>query len=251
MGLADKSTPGWTSERALESLYSLMEQYAVDGGSYWKWVAQDDQEDADKTKPDPVKRRGVDFVYNPVQKEVLDIGGFHAAIPNKSFEAGDSVPDHWTIAGNGTGSRYFLAGETGEPEVRSRGQYDLRLVTGSGLSDAISAISDPIAVTANTKYTTTANLRFHWSDDPNPNAAPNLRPQVFVSLHYFNSQGNPSVTKATDVFRFFQENSTTNGFATFPMQYTPSSDAASIQIEIGAARHGLPTAITFDADNLR
>jgi hypothetical protein len=53
------------------------------------------------------------------------------------------------------------------------------------------------------------------------------------------------------VFRFFQENSTTNGFATFPMQYTSPSDAASIRIEIGAARNGLPTAITFDADNLR
>ncbi|PYX05484.1 MAG: hypothetical protein DMG85_15280 [Acidobacteria bacterium] len=186
-----------------------------------------------------------------MQKEVLDIGGFHAAIPNKSFEAGNSVPDHWTITGNGTGSRYFLAGEAGEPEVPSRGQYDLRFGTGSGLSDAIIAISDSISVTPNTKYTTTANLRFRWSGDPNPNADPTLRPQVFVSFHYFDSQGNPSAIQAVYVFRFFQENSTTNGFATFPMQYTPPSDAASVRIEIGAARKGLPTAITFDADNLR
>jgi hypothetical protein len=250
MGLSDKSTAGWTSERALESLYSLMGKYAVDGGSFWKWVAQSIQEDADTTNPDPIKRRGVDFVYNAVQKEVLDIGGFHIAVPNKSFEAGTSVADNWTIAGTGTGSRYFLAGEAGEPEVPSRGQYDLRLITGAGANDTISATSDLIPLIPNPNYTTTANLRFNWSGDPIPSGDPALRPQVFVSFHYYDGQGNPSAVRAADFFRFFQEDSTT-GFATFPMQYMPPNDAASVRIEVGAARNGLPTAITLDADNLR
>jgi hypothetical protein len=34
-------------------------------------------------------------------------------------------------------------------------------------------------------------------------------------------------------------------------QYSPPSDATSVQIEIGAARNGLSTPIIFDADNLR
>ena len=62
MGLGEPPTPAWNSERTLESLYSLMEKYGVDGGSYWRWTSFETQEDSDPTKADPVKRRGVDFV---------------------------------------------------------------------------------------------------------------------------------------------------------------------------------------------
>src|SRR5262249_7811259 len=162
---------------------------------------------------------------------------------------GGAVPDQWTISGSGTGSRYFLAGEAGQPEVPSRGQYDLQLTTGAGASDTISATSDAITVTPDTTYTTTANLRFSWTNDPNPAADPSFRPQVFVTFHYLDSQGNPSAVRESDVFRFFQENSTT-GFATFPMQYTAPSDAESMKVEVGVSRNGLASPITLDADNL-
>ncbi|MGI8481726.1 MAG: hypothetical protein ACR2MF_06650, partial [Chthoniobacterales bacterium] len=251
MGLLDPPTAAWTSERALEDILALMQKYGVSGGSYWKWVAIDNQEDADKTKADPIKKRGLNFIYNPVQKEILDVGGFHlTAISNGSFEAGNSIPSSWAISGSGTGARYFLAGETGQPEVPSRGQYDLRLVTGSGPNDMISATSNAVAVTPGTAYTTTSNLRFSWMGDPNPGAQPTMRPQAFLAIHYFDGAGNPSMVRAQDTFRYFQENST-NGFATFPIQYTAPSDASTVRLEFGAARNGLSTAITVDVDNIR
>jgi hypothetical protein len=251
MGLSNSPTASWTTERAVESLFALMEKYGVDGGSFWKWVAKDMQEDSDKTQADAVKRRGVDFIYNPVQKEILDIGGFHlTAIPNGSFETGNAIPDNWSINGNGTGARYFLAGEPGQPEVPSRGQYALRLATGSGTNDTVSATSDFIGVSSNTTYTTTANLRFLWTGDPNVAGDPNTRPQVFVLIRYFDKSGQPSGVRAQDVFRYYQENGT-NGFATFPLQYTTPGDAVFVRIEVGAARNGLSSAITFDVDNIR
>jgi hypothetical protein len=250
MGLLNTSTPGWTSARALESLLALMEKYGVDGGAYWRWVSFADQEDFDPSLADPVKRRGLSFTYNPVQKEILDFGGVHLPILNGSFEIGGLTPYSWAITGNGTGSRYFLAGEAGQPEVPSRGQYDLRLVTGPAANDTVSATSDSLAVMPNATYTTTPKLRFNWTGDPNPSGTAALRPQVFIAIHYYNSQGSPSSIRATDTFRFFQEDST-NGFATFPVQYTPPIDAVSVGIEVGAARNGLPTPITLDADSLR
>ena len=251
MGLLDPVPSDWSTEHALEHLYYVFEKYGMDGGCFWKWVPQNSDEQNDTTRARPVKVLGLDFVYNPPQKEIEDAGGFHAAIPNRSFEDGNATPDNWTIAGDGTGGRYFLAGETGQPEVPSRGQYSLRLTTGSGAADIYTATSDSIAITGNTAYTTTANLRFGWTGDPNPSADASVRPQVFVTFHYFDSQGNPSATRASDVFRFFQEDSTGGAFKTFPLQYTAPSDAASMKVEIGVSRNGLPTTISLDADNLR
>jgi hypothetical protein len=198
-----------------------------------------------------VKRRGIEFIYNPVQKEVIDMGGFHlTTIPNGSFETGDSLPSNWTVGGNGTGLRYFLPAEPGQPEVPTRGNYALRLVTGSGPNDTVNATSDMIAVTPNTIYTTTANLRFGWTGDPSPAGDSTTRPQVFISIQYFDGSGKASQVRTQDVFRFYQENST-NAFQTFPLQYTTPTDASFVRIEVDAARNGLPTAITFDVDNLR
>jgi hypothetical protein len=231
-----------------------MEKYGVDGGSYWHWVSIDNVEEADPTLVgEAVKRRGTAFTYNPVQKEILDMGGFHlAAITNGSFENGGATPSNWTIAatGGGSGSRYFLANEPGQPTVPTRGSYSLRLLSGSAATDIVSATSDSIAVSPNTAYTTTANLRFAFGGDPNPAAPPSMRPQVFVRLFYFDSAGSPSGTRATDVFSYAQEDSTV-GFATFPLQYTTPGDAASVRLQFGIARNGLPAAITFDVDNVR
>jgi len=239
------------TQRVLENLIALLEKYGIDGGAYWQWANLRTDQDSDPQMADPVKRRGVEFIYNPVQKEVIDMGGFHlTTIPNGSFEMGDSVPSNWTISGNGTGLRYFLPAEPGQPEVPTRGNYALRLVTGSGPNDTVNATSDMIAVTPNTIYTTTANLRFGWTGDPSPGGGPATRPQVFISIQYFDGSGRASQVRTQNIFRFYQENSTT-GFETFPLQYTTPSDASFVRIEVGAVRNGLPTAITFDVDNLR
>jgi hypothetical protein len=239
------------TERVLEHLIVLLEKYGIDGGSFYRWTSFSNDEDTDPQQSDPVKRRGIEFIYNPVQKEVIDMGGFHlTTIPNGSFETGDSLPSNWTVGGNGTGLRYFLPAEPGQPEVPTRGNYALRLVTGSGPNDTVNATSDMIAVTPNTIYTTTANLRFGWTGDPSPAGDSTTRPQVFISIQYFDGSGKASQVRTQDVFRFYQENST-NAFQTFPLQYTTPTDASFVRIEVDAARNGLPTAITFDVDNLR
>ncbi len=192
------------------------------------------------------------FTYNPVQKEILDWGGFHlTGIPNGSFEDdldGNGVPTHWAVSGKGSAAAYYLPQEAGQPQVPSRGSYCLRL-TANDNTAAISATSDRIAVTPGTSYTTTANLRFARSDDPNPSGSASTRPQVYVTIHYLNANGQPAALPST-AFRYFQENST-QSFQTFVFQYTPPSDAQSVQIELGASRNGLAAPIVFDIDNLR
>ncbi len=252
MGYLPPVIPTWKTEWAVESLATLMEKYQIEGGSFWVWAHFTDSEDSDPTLDDAVKRRGVNFVYNPVQKEILDWSGFHlSAIPNGSFEDDlDShrVPTHWAVTGNGSAAAYYLPQETGQPQVPSRGSYCLRL-TANDSTSPISATSDPIAVTPGTSYTTVANMRFAWSGDPNPSASASTRPQVFVTIHYLNANGQPASVPST-IFQYFQEDST-QGFQTFVFQYTTPSDAKSVQIEIGAVRNGLSTPIMLDADNFR
>jgi hypothetical protein len=243
----------WKTQYAVESIVFLMQKYGIDGGSFWRWVSFDNSEDSDPTLADPVKRRGVSFIYNPVQKEVVDMGGFHVpVVPNSSFEGAvvNGIPANWTAAGNGTVSQYLLTVETGQPEVPSRGTHAMRIITGSGSNDSITATSARIPVIAATAYTTTTNMRFAWTGDPNPGDPPASRPQVFVSIRYFQANGTPSAVSTKDSFSFFQEDSTT-GFATFPQQYTTPSDAAFVEIQFGAMRNGLPTQITLDVDNVR
>jgi hypothetical protein len=248
MGLQPPPTSTWNTQEAIESMNFVMEKYHLDGAAFFSWYEGTSFDPT--TTPDPVEVAGTNYTsFYPVANEIIDAAGFHAPILNGSFETGSPVPDHWTIAGNGSGSQYFLAGESNEPQVPSRGQYDLRLIT-NGTNSGVTATSDSIAVTPSTNYTTTSNLRFNWSGDPNPSGAPTTRPQVYIAFNYLQSSGAPSAIKAQDIFRYFQENST-GDFQTFPMQYTTPADTASMQIVIGAAQNGLPTAITFDADNLR
>lgn len=244
----------WNTQHALESLVFLMHKYALDGGSFWRWTSFMNTEDSDTTLAQPVKVRGVPFVYNLVEKEIVDMGGFHlASVPNGSFEgsvAGNGVPVNWTATGVGTVSQYLLTQEPGEPEVPSRGIYAMRMITGSGVNDSVTATSVNIPVVPTTTYTTTSNLRFAWTGDPNPTGPPASRPQVFITISYFQQNGTASSVHGQDTFAYFQESSTT-GFATFPVQYTTPSDAASVAIEFGAERNGLPAQITLDVDNVR
>jgi len=243
----------WNTQHALESIVFLMKKYGVDGGSFWRWVSFQDSEDSDPTLADPVKRRGVPFIYNPVQKEVVDMGGFHVpVVPNGSFEGPvvSGVPSNWTAAGNGAVSQYLLTQEPGQPEVPSRGTNAMRIITGTGSNDNIIATSGRIPVVSATTYTTTANMRFTWTGDTNPGGPPASRPQVFFNIRYFQANGTPSAIRIEDSFAFFQEDSTT-GFATFPQKYTTPSDAAFVEVQFGSMRNGLPSRITLDVDNVR
>lgn len=185
------------------------------------------------------------------------MGGFHLiSIPNGSFESGGATPDQWVPVGPrhhvallapsvsaGTMSRIDL----GQADVPTRGRYAMRLTTGDGSTASIGAVSDPIPITPGTTYTTAMALRFVWSGDPNPSAAPESRPNVYVAFDYLDARGSQI---AADVTRYFQENST-SGFATFVFHYTPPADAQTVRIEIGAHRNGLAQPITVDADALR
>jgi hypothetical protein len=252
------STPvdqtSWSTQHALESLAFLFNQYGIDGGAFWQWVAAGDSDDADVTLATPVKRRGIAFTYNPVEREVLDMAGFHlAAVPNGSFEgvAVGNTPGSWTPAGDGQVIKYLLTQEgSSEPEVPSRGAYAMRLVTGAG-NAVVSAASAMIPVTAGTAYTTTANMRFSWTGDPAAGSGPSpLRPHVKMTIRYLQGNGQPSAVRTSDVQGFYQEDGTT-GFATFPLQYTTPSDAAFVQIQFNAYRNGLPAPIALDVDNVR
>jgi uncharacterized protein (TIGR03437 family) len=240
------------TEWVLESQIQLFDKYAIDGGAFWRWANDSTSQDGNPAFADAVKRRGVDFIYNPVQKEVLDWTGFHlSAIPNGSFEEdldANGAPTHWAITGKGSGSAYYLPQESGQPQVPSRGSYSLRL-TSTDSATAISATSDRIPVTPGTAYTTAANLRFAWTGDPNPSAGAPTRPQVFVTVHYYNAAGQPASTPS-GTFRYFQENGAPS-FQTFIWQYTTPSDARTVQLEVGASRNGLIAPIVLDVDNLR
>lgn len=252
MGVMSPIESSWPVERALESLAALMEKYGIDGGNYWTWTATDTAND---TSPDrvgePIKRRGVNFVYNPVQKELVDFAGFHlTAIANGSFESGGSTADNWTAGGTGTVTRFRLADEPGQPLVPSRGSYALRLTTGSGGSDTVSALSDEIDVSPNTTYTTTANLRFRWSGDTGAETSNTSRPQVYMMVRYFGGDGRASAVRSQDIFRYYQESGSAE-FGTFPISYMTPSDAMTVKLEFGAMRNGLAQPITLDVDNVR
>ena len=254
MGILPPVDPSaWNTQHALESLLFLMNRYGIAGGSFYRWVNNLFSEDSDPTYPAAVKLRGVAFNYTPVKNEVVDMGGVHLPVlPNNSFE-GDAVagvPADWTSTGDGEVSRYPLGTEAGQPEVPSRGIYSMRIVTGTGINAAVSATSARVAAAPATMYTTTSNCRFSWTGDPNPNGLADSRPQVFISVLYLDQNGKPSAVRASDTFRFFQENST-SGFATFPVVYTTPADVAFVEFQFGARRNGLPGAITFDVDNVR
>lgn len=244
----------WNTQHAMESIVFLLHKYAIDGGAFWRWTSFNTSEDSDTTLASPVKQRGVAFTYNPVQKEIVDMGGFHLSlIPNDSFEGAaiGGVPEGWTASGRGTVSQYLLTQEgPSQPEVPSRGVYAMRIITGAG-SATVNASSVMIPAIPGTLYTTTANMRFAWTGDPAAGTGPSLsRPQVFVTILYYQASGAVSAVHAQDYFSFYQEDSTT-GFGTFPIQYTTPSDAAYVMIQFGASRNGLVNPITLDVDNVR
>lgn len=239
----------WRTEWALESLITLMEKHGVQGGAFWRWTSFETREDADPQLAEPVKRRGVDLVYNRVQQEVLDWGGAHLTdLPNSSFEEdadGDRLPDRWKISGRGQAERIQATAD-----VASRGRAILRLTTGEGIDDAIQARSGAIPVAAGVLYTTAIHLKFRWSQDPNPNGRPDQRPTVFLAAHYLGASGTPLAGQPPAVLRLHQEDGVER-FETFVLQFLTPAGTTGVVLEIGAERRGLSSPVVLEADNLR
>jgi hypothetical protein len=66
MGLL-RADPNWSTPQAFESLVLLMKRYGVAGGCFWRWTFFYDDENLDPTQATPVKKRGLNFIYNPVK----------------------------------------------------------------------------------------------------------------------------------------------------------------------------------------
>jgi len=70
MGYLPPVDQSWSTVQAFESLVTRMRRRGMDGGAFWRWVSFTTSEDSDPSQPDPVKRRGAAFVYNPVKDAV-------------------------------------------------------------------------------------------------------------------------------------------------------------------------------------
>ena len=226
----------WPTAKAVESLGVLMQQYGVDGGDFWVWVWLGPINDP--TLADPVVIRGhYPVAYNPVQRELADLYGFHlTTIPNGSFETGARA---WTFGGRGTARPMLLD----QSDLPWRGKTFLRL-TAIGTDSITSA---PVRVSGSTTYTTTANLRFGWSQDPKPTRVP--WPQIDVVFHYLTCARHAVAGRTDTTFRYFQ--GAPNTFRTFPLKYSTPRDACYVRIEFVAARNHLANPLTLDIDNVR
>ena len=66
---------GWGSAEALESAVELMQKRGIAGGSFWRWTSFEDEQDADATLWEPVKRRGRGYLYTRVREVMRRLYG--------------------------------------------------------------------------------------------------------------------------------------------------------------------------------
>ena len=190
----------WSHESTVEMFGSLLLAERVEGAVYWQWVNPSDNPQYAPPGTD-LKKRGVGFVYNPQQRELADLYGFHLTdVPNGSFEDG---PAGWSIAGQAQ----MVPIDVNAPW---RGASFLRL-TGK-------ATSPRARISPSTRYTTTVHLRSASA--------------VKVSFTYSTCKNKPTLKRKRDVF---QPAAGQVGFQTFPLAYTTPADACWLRIEIASA----------------
>ena len=225
----------WPTERAVEDLGALMQQYAIDGGTFWHW--EDVTGDGPPSDGDPVTRRG-GFAYYPVQRELADLYGFHVqGITNGSFEDGLRG---WTIAGRGTAKPTNL-----DEQAPARGQTFVRLTT----AGSITATTRPIRISPGITYTTAADLRFSLHATSSAGAA-GKRPQVDVAFLYLTCRERPAAAHPSDTFRYFGQ-AAPQAFQTYSFHYRPPKGACYVKVQLTAAGNNLPGGLTFDVDAVR
>jgi len=193
-------------QRTLEQLGAAIRDLGLEGGNYWQWA--DVTNDPKWTPPGSVvKQRGYAFSFNPQQRELADLYGFHLTdVPNGSFEQSTSG---WTVSGQGQA----LSLDESAPR---RGKTFLRLVG--------KATSGRIRVSPSTRYTTTARLRF--ASSPN------------VTFRFSTCKNKPVVKRKRDRFR---PAGPQPSFQTFPLVYTTPADACWLRMEFSA-----PTTLDVD-----
>lgn len=186
--------------RTVEHLGAVMQQLSIEGGTYWKWA--DETNDPKWTDPTSVvKQRGRSFAFNPQQRELADLYGFHlTGLTNGSFEDGTSG---WSIVGQGRIAPL-------DANAPWRGASFLTL-TGR-------ATSSRVRVSPSTRYTTTLHLR--------SGAA------VAVSFLYATCKNKASARRKRDVFRPAVAQS---AFQTIPLVYTTPADACWVRIEVASS----------------
>jgi hypothetical protein len=216
----DAPDRNWTAGNAVESFGVLMQRYGIDGGNFWLWAQMNDPDESRTDLPGSMKRRGVEFRYYAVAKQIRDLYGFHIdSIRGGSFESGWRAA--WQIAGKGA-----ARGVPFEDEARLpwRGKTTLRLEG----RPTIAATSGRLRVSGDTTYTTTGDFRA-------------ARRGSSVTFRYLTCGGGPSAERRQTRFPL----SKSTRFATFVFRYTTPSDACSVRIRIVAVRGRL------FADNLR
>jgi hypothetical protein len=194
-------------QRTVEHLGAAMLNLGLEGGTYWKWA--DESNDPRWTNPAAVvKQRGTTFTFNPQQRELADLYGFHLInVPNGSFEEGTAP---WRTSG--TAQTVAL-----DENTPWRGKSFLRLVG--------TATSPRVRVSPSTRYTTTANLRF--------------TSRVGITFRYLTCKNKPTAKRKLDTFHPATPQPT---FQTFPFVYTTPIDACWVQIELSA-----PATLDVDA----
>jgi hypothetical protein len=212
------ANPGGNYQRAVEMIGADMRVLGIDGGTYYKWA--DETNNPQYTDPaSVVKKRGLAFVYNPQERELADLYGFHlTAVPNGSFENGTS---QWTTTGSGTAQISTL-----QEDLPWRGVSYVRL-TGAR---TYSLSSTPIRISPSTRYTTTANLRF-----PQPN--------VRAVFTYLTCRRKQSAKTKRALIQLTTRQPT---WQTFPFTYTTPSDACFVRITFSLAGAG-----RLDIDDVR
>lgn len=201
------AVPGGDYSRAVQHLGAVMQQLGIEGGTYWKWA--DETNDPKWTDPaSVVKQRGSSFTFNPQQRELADLYGFHLeGLRNGSFEDGTSG---WMVVGQAQSVPLDV-------NAPWRGKSFLRL-TGK-------ATSAQVRVSPATRYTTTVHVRGGSG--------------VAISFLYSSCKNKPSVKRRLDVFR---PTASPASFETFALPYTTPADACRLRIELTS-----PRAVDVDA----
>ena len=210
--------PGGDYQRAVEMVGADMQSLGIEGGVYYKWA--DETNNPQYTDPaSVVKKRGSAFAYNPQERELADLYGFHlTTVSNGSFEDGRS---RWTTTGSGTAQIRRL-----QPALPWRGVSYLHLAA----PGSYSLSSTLIRISPSTRYTTTANLRF-----PQPN--------VRIAFTYITCRRKRSRKERPAVFRVTPAQPI---WQTFPFAYRTPSDACYVRITFSLTRAG-----TLDIDDVR
>ena len=175
MGVATPVEKSWTTEMALQSLVWIMQAYGIDGGTFWRWVDFSNSEELDPTVQMPVKKRGVDFTYNPVKDILEDL--YTKGQANDLSLTPDQTPPVFSSV-----SSLPADIKNGEPFVISASLGETHLFVTADISALDPAKTDPILFreVSDGVYQATVTLN-PWNSIPNGKQTIQLQAMDFWS----------------------------------------------------------------------